>query len=81
MTTVGAGSTTSPEVEAVCPSSHPYLVGGGGAIGGGTSASTFLEASFPTNVNGVAYSNAWVVEAGGAPINGTAISAYAICAK
>ena len=65
------GSTSF--VQVACPSSHPYLIGGGGAIIG-TGA---LLGSFPGVTSG---SVVWVVHADGLGLT-SSVHAYAICSK
>ena len=70
-------SSTSLEASAVCPPTHPYLVGGGGAIGGGLNGPP-MESSFPSTIGASA---GWVVQAAAGLAPGTTVFAYALCSK
>lgn len=70
-------STTSPQVSIACPSSHPYLIGGGGGVG----APGVMQGSFPYGLNGSPKFNAWEVVAGAGLPPGTGVNAYVVCSK
>jgi len=66
-------------VNAVCPSDHPYVLGGGfGMTSGGSEIVTF---DGPVMANGSTTWNAWNVSVYPAPPSGISVVAYAMCSK
>lgn len=70
----GSGATT-----AVCPSTHPYVIGGGGSANGSKPNWIGIAVSEPVTVNGASAPNAWTVQ--GVPDGAESFTTYAMCAK
>lgn len=73
------GTSTSVGTTAVCPLSHPFVLGGGGAAIGSEPNWIGIAVSKPDTVNGAAAPNAWTVQ--GVPDGAETFTAYAMCAK